>query len=177
MRRALLALTLALCLAPAAATAAERPPGAVISDSLQYRGRVPGAGVVEGKFDQVAGRPVLIATGTFGFRIYDVRNPDRPKLLDSHMPPDVLGAQGYWQDEDMDLDVRRKLIIGALDPLHDDVDQTSCPGIGTLGSKNRNPACRSGFYVISYKDPDNLRQIGDFVDLPAGHTASCIEAC
>ena len=39
----------------------------------------------------------------------------------------------------MDLDVRRKLIIGALDPRHDDVDQASCPGIGTLGTKNREP--------------------------------------
>ena len=66
------------------------------------------------------------------------------------MPPEVLGANGYWQDEDMDIDVRRKLIIGALDPRHDDVDQTSCPGIGQLGAKNRNPKCRSGFYVISY---------------------------
>src|SRR3954464_7600909 len=177
MRRALLAITLALCLAPAAATAAERPPGAVISDSLQYRGRVPGAGVVEGKFDQVGGRPVLIVTGTFGFRIYDVRNPDQPKLLDSHQPADILGERGYWQNEDMDLDVRRKLIIGSLDPRHDDVDQTSCPGIGQLGSKNRNPRCKSGFYVISYADPANLKQIGDLVELPAGHTTSCIDNC
>ncbi len=27
----------------------------------------------------------------------------------------------------------------------------------------RDPDCRSGFYVISYADPANLRQIGDFV--------------
>ena len=121
--------------------AAEPPPGAAISESFQYRGRVPGAGVVEGKFDQVGGRPVLIVTGTFGFRIYDLRDRDRPKLLDSHMPPEILGSEGYWQDEDMDLDVRRKLIIGSLDPRHDDVDQTSCPGIGQLAAKNRNPAC------------------------------------
>ena len=53
----------------------------------------------------------------------------------------------------MEIDTRRKLIIGSLDPRHDDVDQTSCPGIGQLSDKNRNPNCRSGFYVISYKDP------------------------
>ena len=126
----------------------------MISDSLEYRGRVPGGGVVEGKFDLVGGRAVMIVTGTFGFRIYDVSDPDAPALLDTFMPPEVLGAQGYWQDEDMDIDVRRKLIIGALDPRHDDVDQTS-----------------------SYADPANLRQVGDFVELPAGHTASCIESC
>jgi hypothetical protein len=77
----------------------------------------------------------------------------------------------------MDIDVRRKLIIGALDPRHDDVDQASCPGIGQLSAKNRNPNCDSGFYVISYADPANLRQVGDFVELPAGHIASCIESC
>ena len=62
-----------------------------------------------------------------------------PGLLDTFQPPEILGANGYWQDEDMEIDTRRKLIIGALDPRHDDVDQTSCPGIGTLGAKNRNP--------------------------------------
>ena len=178
-RALLLVLAVSLVLVPAAtaATPPAPPPGAAISDSLEYRGRVPGGGVVEGKFDQVAGRPVMIVTGTFGFRVYDVRDPDAPKLLDTFMPPEILGAQGYWQDEDMDVDVRRKLIIGALDPRHDDVDQTSCPGIGQLGAKNRNPACNSGFYVISYADPANLRQVGGFVELPAGHTASCIESC
>ena len=44
-------------------------------------------------------------------------------------------------------------------------------------SKNRDPDCRSGFFVISYGNPRDLRQVGDFVDLPAGHTASCINDC
>jgi hypothetical protein len=48
--------------------------------------------------------------------------------------------------------------------------------MGTL-PRPRNPGCRSGFYVISYADPKNLVQVGDFVDLPAGHTASCVERC
>jgi hypothetical protein len=163
--------------ASAASTPLSPPSGAAISDSLEYRGRVPGAGVVEGKFDHVGGRPVMIVTGTFGFRLYDVSDPDAPELLDAFMPREVLGDRGYWQDEDMDIEVRRKLIIGALDPRHDDIDQASCPGIGQLSAKNRNTNCDSGFYVISYADPANLRQVGDFVELPAGHTASCIESC
>jgi hypothetical protein len=163
------------------ASAADPPPGAVISDSLEYVERVPdSAGIVEGKFDNVGGREVLVTTGTYGFRIYDVSDPESPQLLDTFQPPEVLGANGYWQDEDMELDVHRKLIIGALDPRHTDVDQESCPGIGTTGAfppKVRNPKCRSGFYVISYADPENLKQIGDFVELPVGHTTSCIEDC
>jgi hypothetical protein len=150
------------------------PPGAQISASLEYVGRVPdSAQIVEGKFDTVGGREVLITTGRFGFKSYDVSDPTSPQLLDTFQPPEILGANGYWQDEDMDLDVRRKLIIGALDPRHVDVDQANCPGTGTV----RNPGCPSGFYVISYADPENLHQIGDFVDLPAGHTTSCIEGC
>jgi hypothetical protein len=160
------------------ASAAKPPKGAAISDSLEYIGRVPNSSdIVEGKFDTVAGREVLVTTGRFGFRTYDVTDPANPQLLDRFQPPEVLGARGYWQDEDMDLDVQRKLIIGALDPRHDDVDQQSCPGIGTLSSKTRNPQCRSGFYVISYADPANLTQVGDFVELPVGHTTSCIDNC
>ena len=161
-----------------AAPQAQPPPGAQISDSLEYVARVPGTEqVVEGKFDKVRGRDILIVTGRFGFKTLDVSDPTDVQVLDTFQPPEILGANGYWQDEDMDIDVRRNLIIGALDPRHDDVDQTSCPGIGTLGSKNRDPDCRSGFYVISYGDPENLEQVGDFVDLPAGHTVSCIDGC
>jgi hypothetical protein len=180
MRSVLLVLTTA-CLGAgitAVASAAEPPPGAAISDSLEYVARVPdSAAIVEGKFDRVGGRDVLVTTGRYGFRTYDVSDPTKPELIGSFQPPEVLGANGYWQDEDMELDVKRKLIIGALDPRHDDVDQDSCPGIGTLSAKTRNPKCRSGFYVISYADPTHLKQIGDFVELPVGHTTSCIEDC
>ena len=147
MERTLLIAVLALSLLlPASALGANPPPGAQISDSLEYLARVPGSGpgLVEGKFDTVGGRDVLVTTGKFGFRIYDVTNPEQPALLDGFRPPEVLGEMGYWQDEDMDLDTKRKLIIGALDPRHDDVDQTSCPGIDTLSIKTRLPGCRSG---------------------------------
>ena len=118
----------------ATASAATPPPAAAISDSLEYIGRVPDSSqIVEGKFDTVMGRDVLVTTGTYGFRIYDVKDAAHPKALDTLQPPEVLGKNGYWQDEDMELDVRRKLIIGALDPRHDDVNQADCPGIGTAG--------------------------------------------
>ena len=159
------------------------PEGAAISDSLEYLGRVESPGLVEGKFDRVGGRRNLITTGRFGFRTYDVSDADEPRLLDAFQPPEILGENGYWQDEDMDIDTRRKLIIGALDPRHDDVRQDLCPGIGNdlpgdpPVSKTRPEGCRSGFYVISYANPRNLRQIGDLVGLPAGHTATCIDRC
>ena len=174
----LAALAGAFATTGALASAATPPPGAAISDSLEYMGRVPDSSmIVEGKFDTVMGRDVLVTTGRYGFRTYDVRDASRPRLLDTYQPAEILGKNGYWQDEDMEIDRKRKLIIGALDPRHDDVDQESCPGIGTLGSKNRNPKCRSGFYVISYKNPGHLEQIGKFNEVPAGHTTSCVDGC
>ena len=193
MRRLLLFSMTALLLVPTAASARAKssggvplPPGAVKSSNLEYLGSFGGKGLVEGKFDRVRGRSVLITTGRFGFRIYDVNDPTRPRLLDEFQPAMILDSsaaknpkEGYWQDEDMDIDTRRKLIIGALDPRHDNDDQAACPGIGTnvTPSKNRDPDCRSGFFVISYGNPRHLRQVGEFVDLPAGHTASCINDC
>ncbi len=126
-RGAFAAAVAALLLIPATATAAP-PPGAAISDNLDYVARVAGAaGITEGKFDKVRGKKVLVVTGRFGFKTYDVSNPEAPALLDEFLPAGIappgrsttspLG--GYWQDEDMELDTRRKLIIGALDPRHD----------------------------------------------------------
>jgi hypothetical protein len=183
-RGALAAAIGALLLIPATATAAP-PPGAAISNNLEYVTRVPGAaGLVEGKFDEVRGKKVLVVTGRFGFKTYDVSNPENPVLLDEFMPAgiDPVGTTtsplgGYWQNEDMELDTKRKLIIGALDPRHNDVNPaaTGCPHPD--GQAVRDVDCKSGFYVISYADPGNLRQIGDFVGLPSGHTSSCIQHC
>jgi hypothetical protein len=183
-RGAFTAAVATLLLMPAVANAAP-PPGAAISDNLKHVARVAGAaGITEGKFDYVRGTKVLVITGRFGFKTYDVSDPEDPELLDEFLPEgiDPVGSAtsplgGYWQNEDMELDTRRKLIIGALDPRHNDADPTAtgCPHPDSQAV--RDPDCSSGFYVISYADPANMRQVGDFVSLPAGHTSSCIQDC
>jgi hypothetical protein len=165
----------ALLGAPAGAQAADPPPGAAMSSNLDYVTRVAGAsGIVEGKFDRVKGRDVLVVTGRFGFKTYDVSDPEDPELIDEFIPAD-LAPGGWWQNEDMELDTRRKLIIGSLDPRHTDAPPTQCTGDNA--QKLANPLCKSGFYVISYANPANMQQLGDFVALPAGHTTSCIRHC
>jgi hypothetical protein len=168
--------------APPGALAAPAPPGAQMSSNLEYVTRVADtAAVVEGKFDEVRGKDILVLTGRFGFKTLDVSDPTNPKPLDTFMPGDIAGPGeqpgipfgGYWQNEDMNIDTRRKLIIGALDPRHTDKPLGACPVNGSV----LLPECKSGFYVISYKDPANLRQIGDFVELPSGHTSTCIDGC
>jgi hypothetical protein len=183
-RGALSAAVCALLLVPATATAAP-PPGAAISDNLEFVTRVGGAaGITEGKFDVVRGKKVLVVTGRFGFKTYDVSNPENPVLLDEFLPAGIDPAGtatsplgGYWQNEDMELDTKRKLIIGALDPRHNDAapPDGACPHNDGLAV--RDVDCKSGFYVISYADPGNMRQIGDLVSLPSGHTSSCIQHC
>ena len=163
---------------PTAASAADPPAGAAMSDNLEYVTRIAGAnGITEGKFDTVAGREILVVTGRFGFKTYDMTDPANPVPLDEFMPPGINPNAGYWQDEDMELDTERNLIIGALDPRHNDADPaaTGCPDNDGLAV--RDPDCKSGFFVISYSDPANLTQVGDFVSLPSGHTASCIQDC
>ena len=184
-RTAAAAVCLTALAMPAAAGAADPlPPGAAISNNLEYVDREAGAaGITEGKFDRVNGKDILVVTGRFGFKTYDVSDAANPVLLNTFMPAgiatrlDSLGRQGYWQDEDMELDTKRNLIIGALDPRHNDQDPaaTGCPDDDNTAV--REPKCKSGFFVISYNDPANMRQVGDFVSLPAGHTASCIQDC
>jgi hypothetical protein len=184
-RGAFAAALATLLLIPATATAAP-PPGAAISDNLEFVTRVAGAaGITEGKFDTVRGKKVLVVTGRFGFKTYDVSDPEDPELLDEFLPAGIAGPGqsqtspefgGYWQNEDMELDTKRKLIIGALDPRHDTFpDDGVCPHDD--GAAVSDPDCKSGFFVISYADPRNIRQVGDFVSLPSGHTSSCIQGC
>src|SRR5688500_14335038 len=122
-RAAATAASLTVLATPAAAGAADPPPGAAMSGNLEYVTRIATAnGITEGKFDTVAGREILVVTGRFGFKTYDVTDAANPQLLDEFMPPGVNPANGYWQDEDMELDVERNLIIGALDPRHNESD-------------------------------------------------------
>ena len=167
----------ALLLIPATATAADPPPGAQMSINLEYVTRVPRHGPGRGgqvRHGQGQGRAGL--TGRFGFKTFDVSDPSEPAAAGLVPAGRPRAEGGYWQNEDMELDTKRKLIIGALDPRHTDLGATTTspcpPGGGTA-----IVACKSGFYVISYADPRNLRQVGDFVELPSGHTSSCIQDC
>lgn len=184
MRRVCALLAAAAAVAGTAASSAAAdpaPPGADMSANLSYQTRLADtASTVDGNFDRVGGRDLLLVTGRYGIRAYDLRDPDRPRLLSSYMPAEILGARGLWENEDVDVDRRRKLLIVSVDPRHDNVNQDpakGCPGVGTSSTKNRNPNCRSGFYVVSYANPSKLRQVGGFTDLPAGHTSTCIEGC
>src|SRR5262245_40032885 len=86
-----------LLLVPASAGAAVPPEGAQLSNNLEYLRTVADTRqVVEGKFDEVRGRDVLVLTGRFGFKTLDVSDPTDPQPMDSFIPAD-LNPGGYWQ--------------------------------------------------------------------------------
>ena len=122
---------------PAAASAQNAPPGGVKSDNLDYVSRIAGARyITEGKFDRVRGSDILVVTGRFGFKTYDVSdpaNPASPRRVHApghrhhpapqapagrdagRRPARLLAGRGHGVDRS------RNLIIGALDPRHNDV--------------------------------------------------------
>ena len=114
------------------------------------------AGITEGKFDRVAGDDMLIVTGPLRLQVLRRQRPGEPGPA-RHVH--AAGARrhgrrqaaGYWQDEDMELDTKRNLIIGALDPRHNDPTRPSAP-LDDDADRPR-PGLPSGFFVDLLRRP------------------------
>jgi len=112
-------------------------------------------------------RTVMVVNGRFGLKTYDLADPAAPVLLDEltseelKLPGDVEGT--FWQNEDMDVDQRRKLVFMARDPR-------------AYGRAATDPTAVSGVYLVDARDPADLRII-TFHAVPAGHTSTCINDC
>ncbi len=95
------------------------------------------AAVTEGKFDEVRGQGRPRPHGPL--RLQDARRErsDEPEAA-GRVPAGRPGRGGYWQNEDMELDTKRKLIIGALDPRHTGLGATSTSPCPPGGSTRRS---------------------------------------
>src|SRR3954462_9017312 len=76
------------------------------------------------------GRDVMLVTGRFGLKSYSLAAPANPVLLDEisaeelRLPgdppvdfsPDAAPRSTFWQNEDMDIDRERKLVLLSRDP-------------------------------------------------------------
>ena len=126
-------------------------------------------------------RDVMVATGRFGLIAYDLSDPAHPRKLDT-LDNEALRLTGdpptdfndgpdsntspdstYWQNEDMDVDQKRKLVFMARDPRS---------FAGTTG----NPNSVSGVYIVDLRDPRDIKLI-TFTQVPTGHTTTCINDC
>jgi hypothetical protein len=167
-----------LVAAPAAAPAgaAQNPPGAV--DGVRLVGSLPALRAATAiNFMEYGARHVMFVTGRFGLEAYDLANPRRPRRLDGidneglrlegDLPVDPDDSDGtistYWQNEDMDVDPRRKLVFLARDPR-------------SFGKAVTDDTAVSGVYIVDARDPADLR-ILTFHPLPTGHTTTCINDC
>ena len=131
---------------------------------------------------------VMAVTGRFGVKTYSLENPAKPKLLDEISaerlklegdpdvdfgPPDTSApVSTFWQNEDMDVDQDRKLLLLSRDPR-------AYGGTTNLSPGDPNPAGATniaGVYIVDARDPEALRLLA-FQELPTGHTTTCINGC
>ncbi|MEC3982349.1 LVIVD repeat-containing protein [Amycolatopsis sp. H20-H5] len=138
--------------APAART--KGAPGAV--KNVEAVGNVPGAaGAISIAFLQYGRRDVMVVSGEFGMKSYDLANPAAPKLIGE------LSLPGLWETEDTEVDAGRKLVFLSRDPR------------AFAGNTHTG---ESGIYVVDVSRPDKPT-ILNYVKVPAGHTTSCVDNC
>lgn len=112
-------------------------------------------------------REVMVVVGRFGVRAYDLADPAEPTFLSEvtseqlKLAGDVSGT--FWQNEDMDVDHRRKLVFLSRDPR----------AYGGTTSDVDDPA---GVYTIDASDPEAM-SLRSWVEVGTGHTATCIDDC
>jgi hypothetical protein len=133
--------------------------------------------------DRDRGQDVMLVTGRFGLKSYDLADPAHPKLLDEitaeelRLPGDppysaANPTSTFWQNEDMDVDAKRKLALLSRDPRAYRGSTTREPG-----EADPNGATNiAGVYVVDAKNPADLKLLS-FTQLPTGHTTSCVNDC
>ncbi len=130
----------------------------------------------------------MLVTGRFGLKAYDIGNPAKPRLLDELSaerlklegdpdvdfgPPDTSApVSTFWQNEDMDVDQDRKLVLLSRDPRAYGGTTANSPG-DPMPNGATNIA---GVYIVDARDPEALRLLA-FQQLPTGHTTTCVNDC
>ncbi|WP_194819724.1 LVIVD repeat-containing protein [Nocardia sp. XZ_19_385] len=130
-------------------------PGA--QRNVEAVGHVPDAkGAISLQFLQYGERDVMVVSGEFGLKTYDLTaNPVAPKLIGQ------LDLPGLWETEDTEVDPERKLAFLARDPRA----FAGQPGTG-----------ESGVYVVDLAVPEQPATLS-YVAVPAGHTTTCVNDC
>jgi hypothetical protein len=138
---------------PATRTAGD--PGAI--KNVKPVGNVPdAAGAISINFLDYGRRDVMVVSGEFGLKVYDLtKNPAAPKLVGQ------VSLPGLWETEDTEVDQDRKLVFLSRDPR-------AFGGTTQTGE--------SGIYVVDVAKPEAPKIIS-YVKSPAGHTTSCVDGC
>lgn len=154
IRRALVAVSVALpVLVPLAPSSAAPPPGA-ISSNVEYVTTLPE--MTKAISLNFIGNTMFVSTQT-GLFSYDVSNPRAPKLVGA-LPQEI------WENEDVDVDVARKLVFISRDPR-------PAPGMPTA-----NVTPKGSIMVVDVSNPAAML-VKSVVVVDAAHTTSCVSRC
>jgi hypothetical protein len=134
-----------------------------------------------------AGLDVMLVTGRFGLKTYSLEDPADPQLLDEftseqlrlpgdppsdYSPDNPTPRSTFWQNEDMDVDPKRKFAFLSRDPRAYAGSTSREPG-----EPDPNGATNiAGVYIMDVKDPRDIKLLA-FEQLPTGHTTTCINQC
>ena len=99
---------------------------------------------------------VMVVSTVTGIYTYDVSNGANPTLLGAF-------PQYIWENEDVDVDVKRNLIFLSRDPRGFTSPATTAFPYGAI-------------QIIDASNPRILRQLS-VVLLPSGHTTTCVDSC
>lgn len=150
---AVVALACAL-FAPSPASAAP-PPAGDISKNVRFVANIP---EMKSAISIAFLRDDMFVSTAHGVYSYDISDPSAPRLQSS-VPMYI------WENEDMTIDKKRKLIFVARDPRGFTTPAT--PGsLFPYGA----------VHIISIKDPAAMIPVNTF-PVPAGHTTTCINDC
>jgi hypothetical protein len=171
------------CAAPAAASIPQ-PAGAI--KNVELVANLPEAKDATAinflEYDRGRG-DVMLVSGRFGLKTYDLSDPASPKLLGEftaeqlRLPGDPPYSPAnpqstFWQNEDMDVDAKRKIAILSRDPRAYRGSTSREPG-----EPDPNGATNiAGAYLIDVADPRHPKLLS-FTQLPTGHTSTCINDC
>ena len=155
--RALAAVALAAVVVPAspAPASAAPPPSGAISKNVRFVANIP---EMKSAISIAFLKNDMFVSTAHGVYSYDISDPAAP-MLQSSIPMYI------WENEDMTIDKRRKLIFVARDPRGFTTPAT--PGsLFPYGA----------VHIISIKDPAAMLPLNVF-PVPAGHTTTCINDC
>jgi hypothetical protein len=163
---------LATFVVPPGAAAAPAPPApntlpTAVQNVRQHHLIPDTQGAISMNFQRYGDRDVLFLSGMFGLKTYDVTNPDLPVFLDHLTKPEMAlpgddPAQRFWENEDVNVDPKRKLAFLAR--------EVSAFGRTLPGDRP------TGVYLVSAEDPAALKLMS-FQRMGTGHITTCINDC
>jgi hypothetical protein len=151
----LAAITGLIALPSGALASSAAPPPGDISDNVEFIANIPEmkAAISINFLDDR-----MYVSTAHGVYAYDVTDPSAPLLM-SALPMYI------WENEDVDLDVERKLLFISRDPR------------GFTSPASPGAAFPYGaVHIIDISNAAAMTQVG-FFTVPAGHTTTCVNRC